>query len=301
MSAKKAAKKKVGGKPRIGRVAPPPEVRVFRVGMQDVTDAQMGLPAGEGGEGKWMSLTSFARAAGVTKGLISRFVTNGREGKEGGLFIRPENVRQGGSRKNGVEVNILGALLDLQVNRNSEKHAAATHGNLTQERVRRASKEAQKQKDRDEFELGTGKGGDGDGLTAGLNGVGDDAGLSRKLLQMDTMERALSRREQRARSALQTAMLRDEVGDRKAFQEAASAAGEKIRLHLTGLPTRLSDFVMKNGKSFKNYDDWRRGFHGLLMNDLLEMAGMVENMDLPKLSSGINSRMEKIMNTAGGA
>ena len=280
-------------KKAVKRSAAPPKLRVFRVGLRDVTDAQMGLPAGKGGEGKWISLTSFARAAGCTKGLISKFVSAGKEGKTDELHIQPDNVRPGTHRKNGVELNILGALLDLQTNRNSVKWDAADGGNRTQEAMRKATAAAQRKEDQESFALGKVKTGSGGGEGESSE---SDANVTRKLQQNLTEERIQQLRQTRANSAMKTMMLRDELADRKAVQEAASAAGEKIRLRLMNMPSRLSSFVMRQAGRCKTEDDWRRAFGKMMNNDLNEMAGVVESLELPKLTSGINSRLDRIVN-----
>ena len=288
MSVKKTAsappKKKA-----VKRSAAPPKLRVFRVGLREVTDAQMGLPAGKGGEGKWISLTSFARAAGCTKGLISKFVTAGKEGRTDELHIQPAHVRPGTHRKNGVELNILGALLDLQTNRNSVKWDAADGGNRTQEAMRNAAAAQQRKEDQEKFALGNKTADESENSAS-------DAEVTRKLQQNLTEERIHQLRQTRATAAMKTMMLRDELADRKAVQETASAAGEKIRLRMTNMPARLSAFVMRQVGKCKTEDDWRRAFGKMIDADLNEMANVVENLELPKLTSGINSRLERIVN-----
>ena len=290
MSAKKSASAK-SKKAAVKRSAAPPKLRVFRVGLKDVTDAQMGLPPGKGGEGKWISLTSFARAAGCTKGLISKFVSAGAKGKTDELHIQPDNVRPGTHRKNGVELNILGALLDLQTNRNSVKWDAADGGNMTQERMRKAKAAAQREEDQRGFSLGKTAEGESEKSDSAC-----DAERTRKLQQDLTEERIQQLRQSRATGAMKTMMLRDELADRKAVQEAASAAGEKIRLRLTNMPSRLSALVMRQVGKCKTEDDWRRAFDKMIGGDLNEMADVVAGMELPKLTSGINSRLERIVN-----
>ena len=193
--------------------------------MKLVSEADLRLPPNA--EDYWISQTKFAEITGVHKTLLVRAIKDGSEGRVAKMHIRPENVRVGRLRANGVELRVVGALNDLQ-GRNPDKRAAADAGNLAQKEQRERQQREQRQQDQSSFQLGTGEGGGG---SAGSGeGRGGNAVVVREKLQDAKLAVNVGRENVRfGREVMLASVLRDELIERKSAVTAANIAGTRVR------------------------------------------------------------------------